>query len=130
MSRLAREIRQCMFDLTGDADDSLTARFVFPPEFTGFRGHFPERPVLPAVCKIQAVVAMLEAWNEKTVRLNEIVVAKFSAAATCGEELAFGCSLIMDDDQKAVVKATVARSGERIAKFTLKVTLEDGAQES
>ena len=50
-----------MFDLTEADDGSLTARFVFPAEFTGFRGHFPEQPVLPAVCKIQAVVAMLEA---------------------------------------------------------------------
>jgi 3-hydroxyacyl-[acyl-carrier-protein] dehydratase len=119
-----------MFDLTADGDDSLRACFVFPAGFTGFRGHFPERPVLPAVCNIQAVVAMLEGWSEKTVRLNEIVLAKFSAAATCGEELAFWCSLIIGDDQKAVVKATVGRNGERIAKFTLKVTLEGEAQES
>ena len=130
MSVLAREIRECMFDLTADGDDSLTARFVFPAGFTGFRGHFPEQPVLPAVCNIQAVVAMLEGWSEKTVRLNEIVLAKFSAAATCGEELAFGCSLVIGEDQEAVVKATVGRNGERIAKFTLKVTLEGEAQES
>ncbi len=86
MSRLARQIRECMSDL-GQADDgNLTARFVFPAEFLGFQGHFPARPVLPAVCEIQAALAMLEAWETRRVDLREIILAKFSAPVTCDEE--------------------------------------------
>ena len=65
MSRLVREIEQCMSGLTEAEGDEVTARFLFPAAFIGFQGHFPERPVLPAVCKIQAAIAVLEAWSER-----------------------------------------------------------------
>ena len=124
MSKMARQIRQCMSDLAEAGGGSLTARFLFPPEFIGFLGHFPERPVLPAVCKIQAAVAMLEAAKRRRVRLDEIVLAKFSAPVTCDEEVEFLCTTVMGDTNSAVVKATVSKNGENVSKFKLRVTLE------
>jgi 3-hydroxyacyl-[acyl-carrier-protein] dehydratase len=113
-----------MSDLTEAGDGGLTARFLFPPEFIGFQGHFPENPVLPAVCKIQAAVAMLEESTRRKVRLDEIVLAKFSAPVTFDEEVEFACTTVMEGTNSAVVKATVSKNGENVSKFKLRVTLE------
>lgn len=127
MSEVARQIEECMFELTEVDESEVVARFLFPAGFIGFQGHFPERPVLPAVCKIQAAVAVLEAWRRGKVRLNEIISAKFSAPVGSDEEVALRCSVVMEDVHRALVKATVARNGEGVAKFKLRVTF--GAEE-
>lgn len=36
------------------ADGTIRQRYVFEPAFPAFRGHFPGRPVLPAVLQIMA----------------------------------------------------------------------------
>jgi 3-hydroxyacyl-[acyl-carrier-protein] dehydratase len=128
MSKLVQEIRACMSDLTETATDSLTARFLFPAGFLGFQGHFLERPVLPAVCEIQAVVTMLEVWKKRRVRLEEIVLAKFATPVTCDEEAVFLCGVRMERDGRAVVKVTVTKEGEVIGRFKLRVAFEDGDQ--
>ena len=124
MSRLVEEIGQCMSDLTEVGDDALTARFLFPPDFIGFQGHFPGTPILPAVCKIQAAVAMLQASKRRTVRLDEIVLAKFSAPITCDEEVEFLCTTVMEGANSAVVKTIVSKNGEKVSRFKLRVTLK------
>lgn len=121
MSRIARQIRECMSELGQTDDGNLTARFVFPAEFLGFQGHFPAQPVLPAVCEIQAALAMLEAWENRRVHLREIILAKFSAPVTCDEELRYACSVTGKDRQGAVVKAIVSKDGGAVARFRLRV---------
>jgi 3-hydroxyacyl-[acyl-carrier-protein] dehydratase len=129
MSQLAAQIRQCMSDLTESSDGKLTARFLFPVGFIGFQGHFPEAPILPAVCEIQAAVAMLEAWTKRDVKLREIILAKFSSPVTCGEEVMYSCSVTMDDRDGALVKATVVKHGENVARFKLTVAFDGESQE-
>lgn len=125
MSRLAREIRECMSDL-GQADDgTLKARFTFPAEFLGFQGHFPGEPVLPAVCEIQAALVMLEAWEDRPAGLREIIQAKFSAPVTCDEELVYACAVTREELHGAVVKTTVGKDGRAVARFRLRVVFED-----
>jgi 3-hydroxyacyl-[acyl-carrier-protein] dehydratase len=121
VTRLAGQVRECMSDLAEADDGSLTARFVFPPDFLGFQGHFPGNPVLPAVCEIQGAVAMLEAWENREVSLREIILAKFSAPVTCNEEVVYSCSMTTEDGRGAVVRATIAKQGRVVAKFRLRV---------
>ena len=128
MSELARQIRECMSGLTRAEEGKLRARFVFPAGFVGFQGHFPGRPVLPAVCEIQAALEMVAAWNGRRIRLDEIVLAKFASPVTCDEEVDCLCSVTMEDSQRAVVRANVTREGENVAKFRLRVTLEGERQ--
>ena len=125
MSRLVREIAQCMCGLTEAEGGELTAGFLFPAAFIGFQGHFPERPVLPAACKIQAAIAVLEAWGRGEVRLDEIISGKFVAPVTCGEEVVVRCLVATEDGNRGVVNASVSRGGESVAKFKLRVTFED-----
>ena len=128
MSQLSEQIRQCMSDLSESGDGKLTARFLFPVGFIGFQGHFPEAPILPAVCEIQAAVAMLEAWTKRGVRLREIILAKFSTPVTCDEAVMYSCSVAMENDKMALLKTDVEKHGRNVAKFKLRVVFEDRTQ--
>lgn len=54
MNIIMQEIKQYMSDITEKDSNNVSARFLFPEEFIGFQGHFPEKAVLPGFCKIQA----------------------------------------------------------------------------
>jgi 3-hydroxyacyl-[acyl-carrier-protein] dehydratase len=125
MSEISGQTLQCMSDLTEVGAGELRARFLFPAEFLGFQGHFPGKPILPAVCQIQAVLEMLEAWKGKRVTLREIILAKFAAPVSCDEEVVYLCSVTMEDGHEALVKATVATDGGNVARFRLRVAFED-----
>ncbi|MEW5804644.1 MAG: hypothetical protein AB1847_21335 [bacterium] len=89
MSKLEKEIEQSMLGLWEISEEGGKAGFLFPPEFIGFKGHFPDRPILPGVCKIQAILLILKAWKKKKVTLKEIVMAKFFSPVSCGQEVIF-----------------------------------------
>lgn len=130
MSRMTQEIRHCMSDLSETGDSGIQARFVFPPEFVGFQGHFPDHPILPGVCKMQAVLVLLQEWYQKEISLKEIVMAKFLSPVSCGEELIFECREVKKtgDDREVkktgdeiLVKAFVTNNGKKVSEFKLRV---------
>ena len=125
MSEISGQTRQCMSDLTETGAGELRARFLFPAEFIGFKGHFPGKPILPAVNEIQAALAMLEAWKGRRVTLRDIILAKFATPVTCDEEVVYLCSVTMEDGHSALVKATVATDGGNVARFRLRVSFEE-----
>ena len=125
MSEIAGQIRRCMSDLTEVGPGELRARYRFPAKFIGFQGHFPGNPILPAVCEIQAALAMVEAWRGRRVSLGGITLAKFAAPVTCDEEVEYLCSVKIVDGGGALVKATVATDAGNVARFTLRVAFED-----
>jgi 3-hydroxyacyl-[acyl-carrier-protein] dehydratase len=125
MNALRSEIKKCMSVITQQEDGRITAKFSFPPSFLGFKGHFDGNPVLPGVCKIQAVLIMLEAWESKTIELKEIVLAKFYAPVSCGQELVFRIQKIPGESFDALIKASVTKSGERVAELKLKIIYKD-----
>jgi 3-hydroxyacyl-[acyl-carrier-protein] dehydratase len=126
MNTLVQEIKQCMFDLSGTAEGEVTASFIFSPEFTGFQGHFPGRPVLPGVCMIQAVVVMLQIREKTKIRLKEIVLAKFFSSVSCGEKLVIDCRERMKKGNEILVKAVVSSDNKKIAELKLKLSFENG----
>ncbi len=59
MSNLRSEIQALLRSVAFRPDGSLTAEIEFPGTFIGFQGHFPDRPVLPGVCKVLCVLELL-----------------------------------------------------------------------
>jgi len=57
------------------------------PDHPAFAGHFPGRPVLPAVVVLTEVLATIEAQTGQSLQQWTIVAAKFLAAITPGESL-------------------------------------------
>ena len=123
MSIIFQEIEKCMSNLTSDSDGKITARFAFFPEFIGFKGHFPNRPVLPGVCSIQAVTAIFKAFKKEEVRLREIVSAKFFTPVSPNQELFFECRSTKEENDQLLVKVLViSGDGKKIAELQLKLS--------
>lgn len=120
MNILAREIKNFISDLE-ESGENIKARFLFPPDFIGFKGHFPGRPVLPGVCKIQAVIAMLEIWHQKNICIKEISMAKFFAPVFDNQEIVVTTNKITElpETGEIKIKAYVTSNGKKISDLQL-----------
>lgn len=59
-SKIREEIESLISNINIDDNNKLfTAQFTFPKTFTGFKGHFPEQPILPGICQIQAAMTTI-----------------------------------------------------------------------
>ena len=121
MNTLRKEIRGCLRELALREDGSVRAIVRFPPDFIGFKGHFPDRPVLPGVCQVQAVVVVIEAGTKQPVQLREIEVAKFFAAVGPDEDLEFVCREQATDEETARVSATIRSGDKKVAEVVLRI---------
>jgi 3-hydroxyacyl-[acyl-carrier-protein] dehydratase len=94
MERLKEAIRRASLGpvhVTGDG--SAVGRFRFEEGFAGFQGHFPGRPLLPAVAQITAALLVAgEAWGEAAVEAVSVDRAKFLLPLGPGEEIQVQCT--------------------------------------
>lgn len=123
MSSMNAEIVKAMNPCEPGEPGMLSASFVFPAEFSGFRGHFEDNPVLPGVCKIQAVIAMWSRHLQKNIRLKEIVLAKYLLPVTCGQEITIESRTDTHEGPIRHVQAVVKKGSEKIS--MLKLILEE-----
>ncbi len=112
-----------MTELRDDGQE-LTAHFCFSQEFIGFKGPFPGKPVLPGVCKSQAILCMLEVATQKTPQLKEIASAKFFTPVTCNEEIVCTVRQVSEGSEETRVLALITKRDKKIAEIKLKVVFE------
>ncbi len=122
MSRIHREIGQCMSGLETE-NGQMTAKFLFPSEFVGFQGHFEKNPVLPGVCKIQAVLVMHEKMHGGNFRLKEVNQAKYFMPVSAGQEITVRCESKPVESGLFRVKAIVEKDSAKVA--MLQVVIEN-----
>ena len=125
MSKLMRSISECMSEITYTQDHCLNAKFIFPIDFLGFNGHFPDKPILPGVCKIQAVVIMLEKYKNKQILLKEVVLAKFFSPVTYNEQVSFDLKESLEPNGQVMVKAVISGLDRKVAELHLRVAIID-----
>jgi 3-hydroxymyristoyl/3-hydroxydecanoyl-(acyl carrier protein) dehydratase len=99
-----------------EEDGSFSASFCFPESFAGFDGHFPEQPVLPGVCLIQSVLVGAELASGRTLKVVEIVLAKFVAVVQPDEQITATCTM-----DETMVRAKIARGSDRVAELRLRI---------
>ena len=73
------------------ADGSVRQRYVFGGDFPGFSGHFPGRPILPAVLQIMAANQLVEAATEQRLLSAAIERAKFLLPIVPGAVVEITC---------------------------------------
>lgn len=123
-SPMAEQIRASMGAIAVEGGE-LRGSFTFAPDFIGFQGHFPGRPILPGVCEVQAALLLVEAHVHRPVRLRQIERARFSAPATCGERLDYHCTTKEDAGGETVVRTIVRRGEAIIARLRLRVAIAE-----
>lgn len=122
MSFLTQEILGCVSPVTKGASGELLISISFSPEFSGFKGHFPGRPVLPGICMLETALVALGVYWGAPVTLRRLVSAKWLAPVLPGEEIGFAIRLKEGDAGTVQCKVAVMRKVERIAEFTFDVT--------
>lgn len=78
-------------DIERHADGSVRQRYVFNADFPGFSGHFPGRPILPAVLQIMAANQLVEAATGQRLRSAAIERAKFVLPIVPGAVIEITC---------------------------------------
>jgi 3-hydroxymyristoyl/3-hydroxydecanoyl-(acyl carrier protein) dehydratase len=130
MSLIAKTTGQCLARMGPSAEGEWSAAFVFPLDYPGFSGHFPDGPVLPGVCMVEAVLCVLAAAGLGRARLTRLTSAKWASPVHPEEELLFKVRLSDTCRGAQGVKALVTRAGQKVAELNLAVTFTPNSQGS
>lgn len=125
MSKLKQEIKSSLQSIDQVSELKTSARFVFTKKFIGFKGHFPDNPILPGVCKIQAALLVMEERKHKNIRLVEIILAKFFAPATFNQELIFNLEEHPKNDSESTITVKVSYKDKKIAELHLRIAIQN-----
>lgn len=118
MSKMSKEILSSMSGLK-IGEDHLSANFCFKKNFVGFQGHFDQNPVLPGICKIQAILVMYKKRTGKELRLDEVISAKYTARVTCNESILIETFSKYDQTKKINVLAKISKGETKVAVLKL-----------
>lgn len=124
MSVLSKEIKELLHHIADHEDGKITAEISFPKNFTGFEGHFPGKPVVPGVCKVLSVVALLELSSKQKVYLRTIVLSKFMLPVTCQEKLTIELRRETKSGTLVRVKALFRSADKKVADIQIEVDYE------
>ena len=115
-SELLKRIR----DFQRHDDGSYSAAITFDPAFTGFDGHFPGNPVVPAVCQLSAVEVLAHmALGREDLKLATISLMKFRAPLVPNDTATFTFTLTQLEND-IIVKADVSTAKQNnTSKFKL-----------
>ncbi len=112
------EIENCMHDFAAD-ETRCEARFRFPASFTGFRGHFADRPTLPGLCIVQAAMIMGGRLHGARPRLVEIVSAKFFSVIGPDADISASGEEQAAPEGLTLLKARFSEEGGRKARIAI-----------
>ena len=119
-SIIKSELLKRIHDFQRHDDGSYSAAITFDPAFTGFDGHFPGNPIVPAVCQLSAVEILAHmALGRQDVKLTTISLMKFRAPLVPNDTATFTFTIIQNEND-ITVKADVSTPKQKnTAKFKL-----------
>ncbi len=124
MTNIKNQIRNSLTVTSLDQNLQVTAEFCLSEDFIGFQGHFPGRPVLPAVCMISAVLATVQKALGKNVALEVVKSAKFFAPVTPEERVRIEFKLDSLSEPREI-RARLTRNNKKTAIIYLAIRQPD-----
>lgn len=73
-------------------------RYIFPPNFAGFSGHFPGNPIFPAFVQILAASVLVEEALGHPLTLASVKRAKFLTVVGPDQEVTIRCGILETAD--------------------------------
>ena len=119
-SIIQSELLKRIQDFQRHDDGSYSAAITFDPAFTGFDGHFPGNPIVPAVCQLSAVEVLAHlALGREELKLATISLMKFRAPLVPNDTATF-IFRILQEENTITIKADVSTAKQKNAsKFKL-----------
>lgn len=117
MNKIRKEILDSMKGFKTD-QTGAEAVFSFSPGFSGFKGHFPDNPIFPGICQVQAAMLIVGAWKKQELNMDELVLAKFYSPVSANEEVIFKGSF--DEQSAAIVKFKVTTKDRKVSDLKIK----------
>ncbi len=110
-------------------NQTIQQTFIFPPEFVGFSGHFPDEPILPAVVQISMGVLLagmlIRPDKPDMLVLKSVRKAKFTRKLRPVEAIMASCSI--KDRHKLCFDVALKVEQEQASVFILELySLPDG----
>ena len=124
MSILKAQIKKLLHHIVDHKDGKITAEISYPDDFKGFEGHFPGKPIVPAVCNVLTVLTLLELSLNQKVYLKSIISSKFKGPVGPKEELVIELRLETQSESWNKVKAFFKSKGNKIVEMLIEVTYE------
>lgn len=92
--------------------------FSFAPQFTGFAGHFPGYPIVPAVVQLLVAQSLAEEFYGSPLRLRSVENAKFLHQLRPGQEVRVLCRS-KDRPEGFCFDVQLSMGETRVASFVL-----------
>ena len=124
---LKDEINASLVAFTPEGENAAQTAWIFPPEFTGFKGHFPGSPVCPGVCLMAAQLEAAARLVGTELELLEIENTKFMWPVFPGRQVDGWVKATPAGDRRWRIQAELKRGKRHIAKLLL-LAKEGGAQ--
>jgi len=129
MERLREAVQSALIEPTLEIrPGSAVGRFRFDEEFVGFEGHFPGRPILPAVVQIMAALqTAASVWQDLSVDASSVDKAKFLLPVVPGDEIEIHCTRTEAGGTPGLTARVLLR-GEPAASFTVAAGSGEGVK--
>jgi 3-hydroxyacyl-[acyl-carrier-protein] dehydratase len=104
---------------SADAANVVARRYLFKPDFIGYRGHFPGYPILPAFVQILTAITLVEEHINCSLDLVSVEKAKFHLPLHPELEIKVTCTQRrMGDNSICDARLTVAEGLASSFRFT------------
>lgn len=92
--------------------------YVFPPTFSGFQGHFPGNPILPAIIQLMTARESIIEQMDRDLLITRVTRAKFQKVVTPDIPLTVVWTLSEQEDAY-VCKCVLETDGNRVSTFVM-----------
>ncbi|MGM0644177.1 MAG: hypothetical protein ACQETC_10405 [Thermodesulfobacteriota bacterium] len=119
MSPLEKEINELLDNSFEKNEKGFQSRLIFDTHFIGFKGHFPDTPVLPGIVMIQLMILMCERAAGTGYRLACIKDARFTEPVLPGEKITASLPHFGETKEGVKVKGIFYKGEKTAAGITL-----------
>lgn len=127
MNRVRKELINAMASVQQGETGQWISHFRLPVSFVGFEGHFPERPILPAIVQMLMGVVTVERIYGNSLEISAISNAKFVQPVSPDMDVAVSC--IPADAECSSVTVRLTTENGVASSFSLQLARVAGSTE-
>ncbi len=118
MKNMNDEIRECSIISVHKTERGHEMGYVFPLTFSGFRGHFPRNPILPAIIQLMTARESIIEQMGRDLLITKVTRAKFQKIITPDIPVTVVWTLREQEDA-FICKCILETEGNPASSFTL-----------